>query len=440
MPGSRSKDFALALALLFAACGDRPSRSADQANAHWVSEPEFRFGDALAGDALFGFIPSMRVSPDGRRVYVLEPDEARVSVRTPDGRRLLDVGGSGEGPGDFMLPYRIHLGDSWFYVRDQSRFTYFYNDGRVLRTVPNPPTSASYQGFPIRVDAHFADGSFLGFPTIPASVEMGVWGDDPITTLPLLWLRETSSGWRHDPLFWQNTRNETLLVAEDGYHFSAQPYADSDIYWEDPGAGSVVVARRAGEDLGPGQTELIEVIAPGDTVWERRMEFDPVRLTRPMVDAAIDDWRSVVDESRRPSREAVEDALHLPEYLPAVRTFHLTSSGHVRIRSHERRDTLSVWYSLVRGDDESPPRRVLLPEGFQLFDATETHVWGVWKDELGINYVCGAAVGARLVTDRGRGTSTRTWRRMEKEREQFGFALRRIRQRSPDESGCEVTL
>lgn len=134
--------------------------------------------------------------------------------------------------------------------------------------------------------------------------------------------------------------------------------------------------------------------APGDTVWKRRMEFDPVRLTRPMVDAAIDDWRSVVDESRRPSREAVENALHLPKYLPAVKTFQLTSSGHVWIQSYERRDTLSVWYSLERGDDESPPRPVLLPEGSQLKDATETHVWGVWKDELDINYV----VGRRLVS------------------------------------------
>lgn len=395
MVGLRSKAFAcLALTLLLAACGDRPSRSADQPNAHWVSEPAFQIGDAFAGDALFGFIPSLRVSRDGRRVYVLEPYEARVSVWTPGGRRLFDVGGPGAGPGDFMVPYRIHLGDSWFYVRDQSRFTYFSNDRKVLRTVPNPPTSVGYQGFPIRVNAHLADGSFLGFPTLPASMEMGLWGDDPITTLPLMWVRENSSGWRHDPVFWQNIRNETLLVADDGYHFTGQPYSDADIYWEDPGAGTFVVFRRAGEDLGPGETDLIEVSAPGDTVWKRRMAFDPVRLTRPMVDAAIDDWRSVVDESRRPSREVVENALHLPEYLPAVKTFHLTVSGHVWMQSYERRDTLSVWYSLERGDDESPPRPVLLPEGFELKDATETHVWGVWKDELDISYV----VGRRLVS------------------------------------------
>jgi len=395
MTGLSARSLAPLALVLLAACGDRPSRSADRPDAPWLSEPAYRIGDAFAGDALFGLISSLRASPDGRRVYVLEPYEARVSVWTPEGRRLFEVGGAGEGPGDFMLPYRVHLGDSWFYVRDRSRFTYFSFDGRVLRTVPNPPTSVGYQGFPIRLDAHLADGSFLGFPSIPASVRQGLWGDDPISTRPVLWVRETSSGWGHAPVFWQNIRNRTLLVRteEGGLHFAGQPYSDGDIYLEDPGAGSVVVVRTAGEHLGPGETELIEVGAAGDTVWQRRLEFDPVRLTRPMVEAAIDDWRSVVDESRRPTREEVEDALYLPEHLPAVRTFQLASSGHVWIQSHERQDTLSVWYSLKRGDNESPPRRVLLPEWFQVLDATDTHVWGVWKDELDISYV----VGRRLV-------------------------------------------
>ena len=383
---------ALAL-ILSAACDGRPSEHVGGDEPVWFSEPEYEFGDAVAGNALFGMISSLRASPNGRRVYVLEPYEARLSVWTPEGRRLFDVGGTGEGPGDFMLPYRIHLADSWFYVRDQSRFTYFRNDGKVLRTVPNPPTSVSYQGFPIRVNAHLADGSFLGRPSIPASIRLGQWGDDPITALPLFLVRETSEGWKSETVFRRNDRNALLAVPQgNGLHgFTGQPFTDADMYWEDPGAGTVVVARSAGEHLGPGETELIEVNATGDTVWKRRMRFEPVVLTRPMVEAAIDDWNSNKDEPN--PREVVEGALYLPEHLPAVKIFHLTSSGQVWIQSHERRDTLSVWYSLERGDDESPPRRVLLPEWFEVFDATETHVWGVWKDELDINYV----VGRRLV-------------------------------------------
>ena len=111
-----------------------------------------------------------------------------------------------------------------------------------------------------------------------------------------------------------------------------------------------------------------------------------------MVEAAIDDWNSVMRDNP-PPRETVKSAIYAPEVLPALKVFYLTSSGHIWIQSHEEQDTLSVWYSLERGDSESPPRRVLLPEWFQVMDATDTHVWGVWKDELDISYV----VGRRLV-------------------------------------------
>ncbi|MDE2764060.1 MAG: hypothetical protein OXQ94_15950 [Gemmatimonadota bacterium] len=56
-------------------------------------------------------------------------------------------------------------------------------------------------------------------------------------------------------------------------------------------------------------------------------------------------------------------------------------------------DTLAVWYTIERGDTLTPPRRVLLPEPLKVHDANATHVWGVWEDELGVNYV----VGRRLV-------------------------------------------
>ncbi len=385
--------FTLLALLVPAEWADRPPGPVADPEPEWLSEPEYRIGDAMAGDALFGSVPYLRVTPDGRRVFVLEPNQARVSVWTPGGRLLLDLGGPGEGPGDFMLPYRIHLGDSWFYVRDQSRFTYFSYGGKVLKTVPNPPTSVGYQGFPVRVHALLADGSFLGRPSVPASIRVGLWGDDPFDRMPVLRIWESGDGWSQKTVAWRSIQNGTLVVvAGGGISYSAQPYSDTDIYWEDPGSGSVVFARRTGEHLGPGEAELLEVSAAGDTVWKRRLGFEPTRLTRPMVEAAIDEWSSVTRPTPFP-RDAVERALHTPEYVPAVKVFYLASSGHVWIQSHERRDTLRVWYSLERRDNETPPRRVLLPEWFQVLDATDTHVWGVWKDELDINYV----VGRRLV-------------------------------------------
>lgn len=100
------------------------------------------------------------------------------------------------------------------------------------------------------------------------------------------------------------------------------------------------------------------------------------------------------DRTRQTARDNIEASLYLPgEYLPPVKRLFTASSGQVWLLSHETLDTLNVWYSIERGDTVTPPRRVLLPEWFLVHDATDTHVWGVWKDELDINYV----VGRRLV-------------------------------------------
>ena len=395
----------LLVLVLSAACTDQHPEPAGELQPEWTSDPAYQFGDALAGNALFGFVPYLKVSPDGQRVFVLEYDLARVSVWSPEGRLLLDLGGPGEGPGDLMGPYRIHLADSSFYVRDQVRFTWFSDDGTVLRTVPNPPTSISYQGFQIQVRALLADDSFLGRPNIPASIREGLQGDDPIDRTPVLRVRESPRGWIQEPVAWIWARDSRLVIHRDGgVLFAAQPYSEADYYGMDAGAGTVVIARSAGDNLEPGEAELMEIGAAGDTVWRRWLKFRPVRPTRAMVDAAIDRVVGIIERSEegtpgflggRSAREVAEDALHTPDYLPAVRRFTLASSGHVWLESHESMDTLRVWHSIERGDTESPPRRVLLPEWFQVMDATNTHVWGVWTDELDINYIVGRRLTLR---------------------------------------------
>ncbi len=308
------------------------------------------------------------------------------------------------------MPYRVHFEDSRFYVRDQPKFTYFSYSGALLGTVSSPPTSLGYQGFPLKIDALTADGSFLGNPNIGRSVELGLFGNDPIDSLPVFSIRETSGGWVRDVVYWRDIRNTNFaLYYGHRLTFPGQPFTVADDYRLDPGAGTVLVAQVVGEHLGAGEAELFELSAMadgdrsvGDTVWHRRLAFEPIPLTPAMVEGAID---RVVERNvrvpegedsvrvRESARGNIEESVHVPEYLPAVKRLFLASSGQVWILSHETVDTLNVWYSIERGDDESPPRRVLLPDWFLVMDATDTHVWGVWRDELDINYV----VGRRLV-------------------------------------------
>ncbi len=394
------------LGLALSVACDREPTVANHTEATWVSELQYQFGDRLVGEALFHRIRSVRVGREGKRIFVVEPGLSRVSVWTLDGQLLLDLGRAGEGPGDFSAPTHVYLGDSGFQVRDQHRLSFFSYDG-TLQTTRGFPGAVSYQGFRINVDAQFPDGSFLGSPGIPAAIRVGMLGDDPIETLPLFLIADSADGWYREPLVWRNIRNATVWLdfADAGPAFGAQRFSDADRYRVDPAVGTVVIARSGGDDIQPGEAELLEVGVAGDTVWQRRLRFDPIPLTGPVLDEEIESLTDLVESmlegsagalGHRSPRDVVEEALYVPEQLPTVRGFFLTSfSRHVWIESHERVDTLRVWYTVRRGDNEVPPKRVLLPESFRARDATETHVWGVSSDELGVNYVVGRRLVAR---------------------------------------------
>ena len=396
---------ALLTLALTVACADLQPAAPDQTESTWTTELQYEFGDALEGNAVFHIIRSVRVDRESERVFVLEPGLSRVSVWTPDGTLLFDVGRQGEGPGDLSAPTHVYLGDSGFQVRQRRRFTYFSKDG-TFQTIASPPGSVSYQGFQVDAVARFADGSFLGRPGIPASARVGMLGGDPIATEPLLLIADSGDGWSHKPLVWRNVRNATawFKLGDAGQVFGAQTFSDADRYRADPAVGTVVIARSGGDDIQPGEAELLEVAAAGDTVWRRRLRFDPIPLAGPVLDEAIEGLAGLVESvlesapgvlGRQSHRDVVEEALYVPEHVPAVRGFFPTSfSGHVWIESHERVDTMRVWYSVERGDSETPPRRVLLPESFRARDATETHVWGVWTDELGVQHVVGRRLAA----------------------------------------------
>ena len=378
---------------------DGAGRSTDglEPAGHWITEAEYQIGN----DTLFSWVPYLRVTADGQRVFVLEPNTGTVTVWTPEDSLLFAVGRQGEGPGEFVLPYRMHIHeDGSFYVRDSQRFTYFSASGELVRTVPGPPPLVSYQGFRVQVDALLQDGSYLGRPEIDAPIRRGWQGDPPLAQEPVLRVRESEDEWLHpETIFLLNIRSDLLAFDVAGAtSYTVQPFSDADMFLFDPGGqGSVVVVRRAGME--PGVVELLELAADGDTIWQRRLEFEPMKLTATMVDAEVHPLAEMFSQLgfQQPyldTRRALEEALYEPEYAPAVRTiFQLAASGDVWLRTRETSDTLRAWYSIRRGDETNEPRRVLLPEWFLVLDATETHVWGVWTDSLDVPYV----VGRRLL-------------------------------------------
>lgn len=385
------------LALL--AC-DRASDPIAEAHPTWVTESEYEIGDVLQGEAVFSMIGDVRIAPDGDRVVVLESGAARLTVWTPDGSLVQQVGRAGEGPGDFRNPNKVELHADGFLVRDSRRFTLFGHDGTLLRTIPPPPANLSFRGFRLGPRALLEGYGYVALPLVPARVVSGWTGDDPVYDWPAFRLWESEGGWVMDTVVVLDKRNRNLSVIppdgsfEWGYH-GPQPYSDADMEMYDSGTGSVVVVSR---NEGRGEVRLVEVTARGDTVWDRSLRFPAAAIPASEAATYLEDIaqslasRSAASASAVTQREALallEEALYLPEFYPAVDYVEGTSRGDVWLRTHESVDTLQVWYAVRRGDNESTPRRILLPVNFYASDVTDTHVWGVRYDTLGVNYVTG---------------------------------------------------
>lgn len=386
------------LALLCLGCAD-DARDGEASTSTWVTEPEYKFTGTPEQGVVFSWIGRLVADPDRNRVFVSDAREVQVSVWRPDGSLVFAVGRQGPGPGEFMAPSHIYLAeDGGFSVREGwgSRFTHYAPDGALVRTEPGAPTSVTFNDFRVGLEAPAGKGSYFGIMRIGIGLP-----DDPnlkIERRPMLRVDRSDDGrWlAPEAIFWNNIRNRRhVVVSGDGMSVGGQVFGDSD--HNAFRNGRALVMRRAGG--APGSLELVEVNPEGDTVWLRNLQLQPVKLTPDRIEEAFDEFASPGFASRGISpaglREAWEASLYKPEYLPAAQGFFLAASDDVWIRTFERPDTLIAYYSVRRGDVLSAPRRVLLPESLEVRDATDTHVWGIWKDPLGVPYIVGRRLRRR---------------------------------------------
>ena len=92
-----------------------------------------------------------------------------------------------------------------------------------------------------------------------------------------------------------------------------------------------MVARVGGEGLGPGEADLVEVTARGDTAWHRRLRLEPVPVTPEMaeveIDALVERAGGLLREDKarwvRHAREVIEKTVRVPKYAPAVKTLYM---------------------------------------------------------------------------------------------------------------------
>ena len=381
------------------------AQAAQDFGAPWLTEAEYEFGEGISGGgaASFSLISTVRALEGGECILVVEPAHLRITIWRPDGSLVREVGGPGEGPGEFRGPLFLEVHPGGFGARDSQRYSTFSNDGELIASTPFPPRGLRFDGRRLRPQALLADGSFLAAPIVDATAQTGFGGNEPIESIRVLHLHGAEDQWEMTPIATLDIRNQSMILKPEGLNsptgiHMGQLYGDHDLTWYDPGAGNVVVLRR---NLGGGEVEILEIAASGDTLWHRLLSPPAVRFGADRVAAAFDGAARNL-AAATPSgvsvdamRDALEGALFIPNPMPGATRMHGTASGEIWFRGYQSQDTLAVWYAAKR--DGAGLRQVLLPRGFRPMDATDTHVWGVRRGELGVEYVA----GRRLVAPRG---------------------------------------
>lgn len=349
------------------------------ASQSWTTAPDF---EIVAGrDGGFDRVRRVRVSRDGLRVHVVEPLARRITVWSPGGQLLLRLEGDGQLRA-LGRPWDVRLLPDGFWAMYDRHFALLSDDGAVLQML-----EAAMWG----TEAVLADHSILALARLPPPAVMLGWTErEPPQHQAALRYNEAGADWITDTVAMLDVRRMTLGIRfDDGSSpfpeamFATQPFTDADLSYFDGDGGFVGVVQR---NSAPSEAIVTEITALGDTVWRRTLALPRVPIRADRAEEAVESVASSAGESAqrlgRPipevtARSLAEDALYLPDYLPAVTEVWATTSGELWLRSAEISDTLEVWYAIPRRDDVATPRRVLLPTWFQLRDANETHVWGL---------------------------------------------------------------
>lgn len=334
------------------------------------------------------------VAPDGR-IALLQRQDDQVRFFDSEGEPLATVGRRGEGPGEFTRMVRAGwVGDTlWVSDTQQRRTTLIGPDGEVVGVVPNHDRIAPSP------DDRSGLGAFLRPMPFALYPDRGslVWaieseehpGQLPEGGAPLLRLDPDGTILRLVARV-PETRGSVRADAGGGRIVFAQiPFAGESAWRVSPD-GSLHAHLETDPTTAPDPTYRVRVRdAAGSVVFDRRYPFEAI----PIPDAVLDS--AIVASATRQGTVNRDLEVELRRVAPATYSeaerLAIGDDGRIwigmRARGEERR-----WQALSASGE--PEAEVVLPRTVTLWAADETHLWGVDRDEVGVE----SAVRYRLDT------------------------------------------
>jgi hypothetical protein len=344
-------------------------------------------GESTGLTRIFGLAVDRR-----ERMYVLDATDQVVRVYERDGTPAGALGRRGSGPGEFEHALRLMLrGDSvWVLEPSSGRATVFATGTGAFRTTRVLPR--------VRTPGRVFDvlrGGFLA--NDPDPIELG--GRSPFGH---------STTWRRERLvrvLEDGTVASRLISMENstGLKFTMhrvggprsrgvggggisreQPFYPMQWYGVAPSGEALVTTVERGRD--PGRDDRVlhvtMVDLHGDTLWSRALRFSPIPVTSSHIAAMIDSLSKPLEG--RPGQlwagdpRMIADSLYRGDVWPAVTGLLVGLDGTIWLREGGPPvDGVRYWQLSEGGAVE---RRIELPAGFTLLQATRSTMWG-WRPD-----------------------------------------------------------
>ena len=349
----------------------------------WTLERGISLGSV--DDPVYGLSGDVRVLADAERLFVLQPQDGRVRVFSRSGEFVRDLGRRGEGPGELMQPGGMGWYGSRLWVKERisARLTLFdvaTGEAETTQYRADVPGSLD-RWLPFTV---LADGRIVASPAITTGPggQMAASGIAFIVTEPDGTLRDTlvqlSIG--------GNIGRITAGLA-GGENWIVSPLRDNDLIDFAPdGSSGVLVTRRSWDGrTSPAEFEVTKIDLHGDTVYSRRVEYEPRRVPSDFFD---DEIAAAVERPNVNNRSAHARALRefyeQRRYFPAVTVITVANDGTTWLAGVEEGGERE-W--LVLDGRGSAIGRFRLPASSYVAFADLTECWVVERGALDIPYV-----------------------------------------------------
>jgi len=344
----------------------------------WRLEEDLRLGAAATGGPeaeQFGDIGSIAVDSEGR-IYILDALNQEIRVFDATGRYAHNIGGEGEGPGEFTFASEINVGpaeDVWVIDDGMSRYSVFALDGTLLETYPRR-IIGRYSAFK---GAVLDDGSYIDWGVeFPDGRFASRTFFHPIRYQPGFDSHDSLPNLEHH---WEMMRSGRMPLT----YFNGFPVGAVD------GGGSIWFAD-----------------SREYRVFRRSLEGDTTLLfTLPAIAPVVSqaDRESIENQSFRSTDRRIEALESLPEEKPIVYRIVPDNLGHlylfVDLAEEPAGTVVDVFQDngVFLGRMHIPLSLPLSSRGRPIAHATAEHLYVVFLDELDVPHV------SRMRIVKGRG-------------------------------------